>query len=99
MLKSNFFLSRAEMSRGLLKPFRQAFVHTQCDSRRPQQQRWSFDEALSHARRRKPRRFQWCAHCKKYDVVANFEFVIKSAVDGADLRLSMREWEFSTGVQ
>lgn len=94
-MNKTLMLSRAEMSRKLVKPFRQYFRHTQCDNKI---QRWGFDEAVGHARRVKPRRFQWCTHCKKYDVVANFEFEIKSDVDGATIRSSMREWEFSTGV-
>lgn len=97
MLNTTILLTRAEMSRGLQKPFRQLFRHSHCKGG---QQKWSYDEALGHARRVKPRRFQWCAHCKKYDVVANFEFEVKGSVPGTYVRAStMREWEFSTGIK
>jgi hypothetical protein len=87
-------LSRAEKTRGLVKPFREVFKHTLCNRR----MRWTFEEALGHARRLKPRRFQWCSHCQKYDVVAHFEFESRSSVPGVVKVESMRVWEFSTGV-
>jgi hypothetical protein len=86
-------LTRTEKACKLARPMHTKFIHATCG----QMHTWSFEEALSHARRLQPRTHQRCQRCAKLFPIEQFHFHVPSTDKRNEIIvISMARWETAT---